>query len=590
MTIQEAYELAVRHHRVGQLEQALALYRQILAADPNHAETWSNLGTVLKKKGELGEAIEAFRRAVALRPSYAEAYNNLGNALKSAGQTEEAIAAYRQALALRPQFPQAWFNLGNVLKDAGRLDDAISAYRQALALQANFPAAHANLGNAMKDRADLDEAIACYRKSLELNPDARVASNLLYGMHFQQEDDAGRLYEQHARWNRTYAESVPRQILPQRQDPDPHRRLRIGYVSPDFNEHPVGRFMLPLLSHHDHASFEIFCYADVRKADALTERLATHADVWHDTTALSDEQLAQLVADDRIDVLVDLALHTNGNRLLMFARKPAPVQVTYLAYCSTTGVGTIDYRLTDPYFDPASSGDEFYSEKSIHLPRTWWCYQPPDSAPDVSPLPARASGNITFGCLNNFAKVTPATLSMWAQLLREAPGSSLLLHSHEGSHRQKAQERLARDGVDPNRLQFVGRLSFAKYLEQYARIDIALDPFPFGGGTTTCDALWMGAPVISLAGRTAVSRAGLSILSNIGLPDLVAHTPDDYVRIAATLASNRPELEDLRTTLRDRMRSSPLMDAPQFARDVETAYRQISSARTETSARGELRE
>ena len=266
------------------------------------------------------------------------------------------------------------------------------------------------------------------------------------------------------------------------------------------------------------------------------------------------------MAEDKIDILVDLAMHTHGSRLQVFARKPAAVQVTYLAYCSTTGLDTIDYRLTDPYLDPPENEDEYYSEKSVRLPHSYWCYQAPEQTPEVSPLP-RVSGQITFGCLNNFAKTTLPTLQVWAQLLRKLPRSKVLLHAHEGKHRDRVRRFFEDEKVDPTRIEFVGYQQPRQYLSEYQRIDIALDPFPYAGGTTTCDALWMGVPVVSLAGKTAVSRAGLSILSNVGLPELVAGSEQEYIKIVTEMAADLSRLEALRQSLRPRMAASPLMDA-----------------------------
>src|SRR6185312_10486672 len=319
-----------------------------------------------------------------------------------------------------------------------------------------------------------------------------------------------------------------------------------------------------------------FCYSGVRRPTAATALHKARADTWREVAGLSDEQLADVIREDRIDILVDLAMHMEGSRLLVFARKPAPVQISYLAYCSTTGLETMDYRLTDPWLDPAGSDESCYSERSLRLPRTYWCYPSPDSGLDVGPLPALTTGHVTFGCLNNYCKVTDLAWSAWADLLAAVPGSSLVVHAPNGSHRRRAADFLATRGIDPARLEFVGLLPFDEYLRQYHRIDIALDPFPYPGGTTTCDALWMGVPVITLAGQTAVSRAGLSILSNVGLPEFVARSADQYVQIATRLAADPPRLAELRATLRDRMRSSPLMDPIAFCHELEAVYRSTS--------------
>jgi predicted O-linked N-acetylglucosamine transferase (SPINDLY family) len=307
----------------------------------------------------------------------------------------------------------------------------------------------------------------------------------------------------------------------------------------------------------------------------LTGLLRRHAKQWQNTFGLTDERMAELIREDQIDVLVDLTMHMARNRMLLFARKPAPVQVTYLAYCSTTGLETMDYRLTDPHLDPPGMNDAYYSEQSIRLPETYWCYPMHEQSPQVGPPPAPSTGEVTFGCLNNFCKVFPAALELWIQLLRATPKSQLVLYAREGNHRQRACDLLEHEGIDPHRLKFLGRVRLSEYFKRYDQIDVGLDPFPCNGGTTTCDALWMGVPVVTLAGRTAVGRGGVSILANVGLPELIAQTPQQYVQIATDLAGDLPRLAELRRTLRARMQASPLMDAPRFARNIEAAYRQM---------------
>jgi predicted O-linked N-acetylglucosamine transferase (SPINDLY family) len=336
----------------------------------------------------------------------------------------------------------------------------------------------------------------------------------------------------------------------------------------------VARFLLPLLANHDHQAVEVFAYAQVPVPDEMTQRLRSQTDAWRSLVGLSDDQAAELIRQDRIDILVDLAMHTSGNRLLVFARKPAPVQVTYLAYAGSSGLNTMDYRLSDPYLDPPGGDESAYIEQTIRLPDTYWCYRPVVDLP-LQPPPSVEKGFVTFGCLNNFCKMNEALLGLWAQALRAVPHSRLLLHAHEGSHRQRVLEYLQREGIERSRVNFAGKMPTEAYFGLYQSIDIALDTYPYGGGTTTCDALWMGVPVVSLAGKTAVSRAGLSILSNIGLPELVASTSEQYVSVAVELANDLRRLQESRSTLRQRMEVSPLMDATNFARGIETAYRRM---------------
>ena len=570
----EAYNnLGIALQDQADLANAAMAFRQAIATQSNFPEAFNNLADTLRMQGSLNDASDACRQALSLRPAYAKAYNTLGLIQRDQGLVDEAITSYRQALSLRQNFPEACNNLANALRERGDLDQAIAAFRQALSLQPDYATAHSNLGNALKDAGRLDEAIESYRWATELGTDAELAGNLLYAVHFHPDYDPRRIYEEHIRWNHVYARPLASSLHTHENERSPERRLRVGYVSADLCAHPVARFLLPLLANHNRDAIEIFCYSGVRRPDAITERLKSQADAWRETVGIGDEQLARMIHDDRIDILVDLALHTQGSRLLAFARKPAPVQVTWLGYCSTTGLEAMDYRLTDPHFDPPSVGDEFYSEQSIRLPRTYWCYEPPEEAPEVGPLPAASAGYVTFGCLNNFGKVSEPALTAWFELLGRVPDSRLLLFAPEGEHRTRTFDRLAGAGIDPRRLQFVGPRPLQEYFEQYRRIDVALDPFPFSGGTTTCDALWMGVPVVSLALQTSVSRAGLSVLSNVGMPELVARDREAYIKIAVDLAGEIPRLAGLRSTLRGRMRSSPLMDGAQFARDVEAALR-----------------
>jgi predicted O-linked N-acetylglucosamine transferase (SPINDLY family) len=564
---------ALKHK--GQIDEAIAAYRRAIAHNPRYAQAHYNLGNALKAHGQLDEAIDALRRAVTLNPGFAEANNNLAIALAINGRFDEAVAIFRQTIAAHPGYAEAQFNLGNAFRDQRRFDEAIVAYQAAIAINPNYAGACNNMGNALKDTGRLDDAILAYRRSVALAPEfVEAHSNLIYALHYHPGVDAAAIAQEQRIWNRQHAEPRKPTVLPLSDNRDPDRRLRIGYVSPDLCEHVVGGFLLPLLQNHDRQSVEIFAYAQVPSPDAMTARLKMHTDGWRSIVGLSDAQAAELIRRDKIDVLVDLALHTASNRLLIFAHKPAPVQATYLAYAGSSGLTTMDYRLSDPYLDPPGEDESIYSEQTFRLPETYWCYQAGVDQP-VGPPPALANGFITFGCLNNFCKINEPLLKLWAQVLQTVPHSRLILHAPEGRHRQHVAEQLQREGVAPERVEFVGKQSLAAYFAQYQSIDIALDTTPYAGGTTTCDALFMGVPVVSLIGKTAVGRAGASILSNLGLRDLLARTGDEYVQIAATLAHDLPRLHDMRSGLRSRMERSPLMDAARFARNVESAYRQM---------------
>jgi predicted O-linked N-acetylglucosamine transferase (SPINDLY family) len=562
-------------HSSKRTDEAIDCFRKALMARPQFAEAASNLGIAHLRQGRIEDAIRWFEQAVELDPTNADRLNLLGGALASAGRIDDAIAEYRHALAIQPENSAALYNLATSLHEKGEIQEAIEHYRQAISLRPDFVQARANLATALKSAGQLDEAIAVYREALAMAPDPIIADNLLLAIHFHPDYDPRRIRRDHDRWNEQFACQLRGLSSPHVNERSAGRKLRIGYASPDFRTHPVGRFLFPLFSHHNHDEFEIVAYSDVRNADAMTERLGACADIWRETRAISDEALANMVREDRIDLLVDLTMHLEHNRLLTFARKPAPVQVTYLAYCSTTGLEAMDYRLSDPYLDPLGIDESVYTERTVRLPRTYWCYPAPAEELPVGDLPAISKGSVHFACMNNYAKVTPQTWRLWYEVLGAVKGSVLTVFAPYGDHREIARRRMEQAGLDPQRLAFVAMSSMELYLRLYRRFDIALDPYPYAGGTTTCDALWMGVPVVSMTDKTAVSRAGLSLLSNVGLPELVAQDAGQYVRIASELARDLTRLAGLRSTLRQRMQESPLMDAAAFAFDVEAAFRQM---------------
>ena len=562
-------------HALGGLDEAVPAFRQALALKPASPEICNNLGNVLNDQGRLDEALAAYRQALAIAPSLAVAHGNLGNALMEKDCLDEAVSAYRQAIALDPRYAEAHSNLGLALKFKGDLDQAITAFRAARALNPDLPAAHCNLANALKDMGLLDDALAAYHQPLVLDPDFLEAhSALIFALNYHPDTTPQSLLEEALRWDLRFAVPLRQYILPHSNERDPDRRLRIGYVSPDLRVHVVAQALLPLLTAHDHRAFEIFCYAQVPHPDAMTERIAAQAHHWRSIVGLSDQQVAELVRQDQIDILVDLSGHSAGHRLRVFARRPAPVQITWLGYPGSTGLHTMDYRITTPVLDPPGVSEAWYTEQNLRLPETAWCYEPGNQTPEVVPPPALTTGRITFGCLNNFCKVSRQTLAVWIQILRLVPNSDLLLYAHEGQHRQRLRERLVCEGLGPERLRFVGR-GGDRYFDFYQQIDIVLDPWPFTGSTTTCDALWMGVPVVSRDGPLVVSRLSLAVLSTVGLSEWVAHTPEDYVRIAVEMAGDLPRLSELRFALRQRMRTSPMMDAPRFARNMAAAYREM---------------
>jgi predicted O-linked N-acetylglucosamine transferase (SPINDLY family) len=570
------YNLGQALRQRGEPDAAAACFREALRIRPDDAAAHYGLGNALREQGRLEDAVASYRQAVRGWPDHPELRNNLGTALQELGPLEEAEAQLRQALRLRPAYARAAYNLGLVLWTQGRPEEAAESYGQAVRLEPGYARAHLNLGNALKDQGRLDESIAAYRAAIELEPDnAGYHDNLILAMHYHPDFDQRAIGEECRRWSERHAEALSRDIPPHTNRPEPERRLRIGYVSTEFRNHVEGWLVAPLLCHHDHGPFEIYCYSRVARPDAYTERLRGQADVWRDTVGLSDQQTADLVRDDRIDILVDLKVHTANNQLLVFARKPAPVQVTWLGYPGTTGLKTVDYRLTDPYIDPPGLFDAFYSEESLRLPDTIWCYEPPADSPPVGALPAAEAGAITFGCLNSFCKVNDGCLALWAGVLRAVPRSRLLLRAPRGLARDHTLTVLVQEGIAAARVEFVDLLPRSEYLRLYHRVDLALDPLPYNGHVTGFDGFWMGVPTLTLVGRTVVGRVGWSQLCNLDLKELAAETPEQFVAIATEVAGDLARLQELRGTLRQRILRSPLMGAPRFARHIEEAYRRM---------------
>ncbi|HEY3900564.1 MAG TPA: tetratricopeptide repeat protein [Chthoniobacter sp.] len=571
----------------GRIDEAAAAYRRAIELKPDLAEAHNNLGNALRDLGQLAAATDAFCRALELRPNFAKAHNNLGNALHDQCRFPEAEAAFRRAIALRPDYPEAHSNLAGALCEQSRISEAIAAAERAIQLLPDYPPAHNNLGRALHDQGQWQAAAEAYRAALRLNPQSSaIHSNLILALHFDPAPDTGAIFEAMDGWNRQIGDPLKAAFRPHLNDPNPTRRLRLGYVSPDFSDHVIGRNLVPLFSHQDRASFEIFCYPGVVRPDGFTDQFRGWSDHWRPILGLADDTVAETIRSDGIDILVDLTQHGTGHRLPLFARRPAPVQVSFAGCPESTGLEAIEYRISDrglePEMEDRSSGDSArpisdlrspIPDRQVFLLDSFWCYDPSGLEVPVNELPAQSHGQITFGSLCNFTKTNDFILGLWARTLHQLPGSRLILLTGFGEHRKRTVELFEREGVEGSRLEFVIRCPRREYLELYHRLDIVLDPFPYGGHTTSLDALWMGVPVVSLAGQRAVSRAGLSILSNLGLPELVASSEDEYIEVATRLAKDSPRLSELRRTLRPRLENSVLMNAPHFARQIEAAFR-----------------
>ncbi|MBL8835430.1 MAG: tetratricopeptide repeat protein [Alphaproteobacteria bacterium] len=569
-------------HAAGRFEAAAQALAKAVALAPDLPEAHFNFGNLLRDAGRLDAAAIAYARALKLRPDYIEALNNIAVTLWQDGRADKAVAYAELAVSLAPRTGRSLLLLGEALRHAGRHGDAMRALGQARSRGADPIAVARNLAGILLTQGDADGTAACVEAALA-DPHAgtpadraRLHSSLLFALNYGADRSAADIARHHRAWASAHHADHPAPA-PFANEPDPERRLRIGYVSPDFVTHSVASFIAPVLAAHDRDQVEIHCFADVPRPDAVTLALRNRSDHWHDVAALDDAALTTLVRRDTIDILVDLAGHTADNRLGVFARRAAPVQVSWLGYPGSTGLPAIDYRLSDDVADPEGQADVLSTEKIVRLPQGFHCYQPPEDAPPPAPPPHLANGFVTFGSFNTFAKLSPVTLQLWAAVLDAVPGSRLVLKDnrlHDDVTAQRHRDRFAGAGIDPARLTILRRApDTSAHLCAYAQIDIALDPFPYNGTTTTCEALHMGVPVITLAGDRHAARVGASLLHQVGLDDCVATRSADYLQLARTLAADHDRRQRLRGNLRGRLAASPLGDRSGFARRLETAYR-----------------
>ncbi|MCW2241264.1 O-linked N-acetylglucosamine transferase, SPINDLY family protein [Azospirillum canadense] len=573
------YNLGTALRDLGRLDEAATAYEQVVRLAPDRADAHVAVGALHQLRRRPGDAIAAYRRAIAIRPDSAEAHSNLGMVLQEIGPREEAIAAFSAAILHKPSHAEGHCNLGFALQGMGRLGESAAAFAVALAFRPEFPEAWSNLGNTFKEMGLLDRAIAAYRTALAQRPQfAEAAGNLAMTQHYASEcgnaDFLTTAKESAARLGAAVKGGTAARAFPNTADPD--RALRIGYVSGDLNSHPVGYFLESVLAAHDRAAVTVHCYANNVRRDALTDRLRAQADVWRDIVGLDDGTVEGLVRGDGIDLLVDLSGHTAGNRLPLFARKPAPVQVSWLGYFGTTGLPAMDHIIADRHVVPPGE-ERFFTEAICRLPGSYLCFTPPSDSIVVTPPPMLETGVVTLGCFQNRAKITLATVALWAGVLAAMPQARLLVKARQigdAGVRQTLREQFAAHGIAANRVRMEGESPRADYLAGYSRIDIAVDTTPFGGGTTTAECLWMGVPLVTLRGDRWAGRIGESLLHTLGLADrLVADSPADYVAKVAALARDLGGLAELRAGLRGRLERSPLCDGPGFARGLEAAYR-----------------
>ncbi len=560
---------------LGRFDEAEAGYRNALELAPDLALAHNNLGSLLRKRGRTQEAVETISRALALQPEFAQARLNLVYALIELSRFEEGLIELDRYIAASPKDANALLERGRTLEQLGRFPEAKECTLRALESMPGLAEGYMRLGSLQRFVGDHAEAIANLRRAVDLAPDSvQNWTALLFALNFADGIAPSEIHAAHLEFGRRFTPTAVKSD--HANAPDPRRRLRVGYVSGDFRTHAVAQFFEPVLEHHDRQSVEILCYYTLNRADAVTARLRRHADAWREVHALSDDALADKIRADGIDVLVDLSGHTAHNRLLVFGRKPAPVQATWLGYLNTTGLPAMDWRITDPHAAPEGLLEAYHSERLMRLPHCQWCYRDPEGAPSVTRRSPPAAGRVVFSAFTNPSKITRELIGLWSKLLARVPDARLLLvgqgmDSIAGEYRA----HFARDGIATERIALQGSRPFPEYLALHGEVDIMLDTCPYTGGTTSCHALWMGVPLVTLVGKTSTSRGGASLLNTIGLTDLVADSPERYLEIAENLANDPARLTELRAGLRGRMLSSPLMDIPNFTRSLETAYRSM---------------
>lgn len=578
MSFQQLLIQAGQHYQAGRFAQAEALGMQVLTTQPQQPDALRLIGLVSLQQGRPQSAFAFLNRALTADPDSPISHCALADAYWRVGIFDRAEQHANRALELQADYTDALMILGIIHGISGRTAQAAEALHRVLKLRPTHAQAYSLLGNVLVTSGRADIALAHYSRSLQLDPSSALThDNLLMAMNLAVGNDGPRLFDEHVRWAELHARAVESTATRPETDRTPDRKLRVGYISPDFRQHAVAYFFEPVLMAHDRDAFSIHLYANLVFEDEVSKRLRALADGWRGIAGMTDDQIVQTIRADRIDILVDLAGHSSDNRLLVLARRAAPVQMSYLGYPNTTGLRTCDYLITDPDLDPSGTTELFHTEQLIRLPRTMHCYRPADSAPPVR-IRGGDSAPLRFGSFNRIEKLTPATIDLWLPLLRAVPESTLTLRSAglaDPDTRAELTRRFVDGGVDAARLTLLPReMSLdAHFLSLYHPIDVALDSFPYNGTTTTCEALWMGVPVLTMQGPTRVARTTAGILRAIGLDELIATTPPQFVEIGSALAADPARLCSLRAGMRDRMIASPLLDAAGLAREIERAMR-----------------
>ena len=565
--------LGIAFKEQGEFEAALSSFKMALATTPNYCEALNNLGSTLHNMGRFDEAVVSYNKALSINPDYASAYSNLGATLHGQGKLNEAVSNCQKALALKPDFADAHNNLGNALKDLGRTNGAISSYQKAVSIRPDNAEAYSNMGTAFQELGELEEALSSCSKAISINPDFAMAhSNLIFIQDLYPDIEQSEQQAERKRWNDKFILPLAGQIRAHTNNRDPDRRLRIGYVSADFCHHSARLGFGPLIMDHDRNNFEVFCYDASIVHDDVSDALRAAATDWRYIVSMSDEQLAQTIRDDAIDILIDLSGHTRGNRLKVFGLKPAPLQATGIGHMAP-GLTTLDYRLTTDRLTPPEK-EKYHPESPIYL-ETFFGFTPPSNSPPVGPLPCRKNGTITFGYLGRVSRVSDEALALWARILRDLSGSRLVLkysQLDDQTAQQNIKERFSALGITEDRLTLLGKTDQPEHLDAHNHVDLVFDTFPHGGGMTTMDSLWMGIPVIGLLNpERASGRISDCICHPVTLDEWIARSPEEYYAIAIRWAKRVNELADIRQGLRQRLTDVYF----RFPHDVEKSYRHI---------------
>ena len=564
-------------HAAGNHPEAARQLRAALERKPDFTDARLVLSSVLEAQADAEGAVAMLAQVVAERPDYAGAWYNYALLLQKLSRVPEAEAAMRRALALWPERADLWLRQAELLKSLQLLPESEAALRRALALNPRLSGGYRLLASILGDQQRLEEALQVLAAGREFDLDGYTRACELFMLNFHEGISADALFERHQAFGAELENQHPARFERFEQSHDPERKLRIGFLSGDFREHPVGWAFAPLLERLDRSRFEAYCYSLFDAADDLTRYIAVRATLWHEASMLTPRQLADFIYGNRIDILIDLTGYGGIAPMEVLATRPAPVQASWLGYLSTSGMTRVDYRISDSHADPAGLADRHHTEKLLRLPHSQWCYRPPAASQQAGePLsgpPSERNGFVTFGSFNQSAKLSPTARRLWAEILKRVPGSHLLVVGMPpGPATQALLEEFERHGVARGAVSVAPRLLLADYFRKLREVDVALDAMPYSGGTTTCDTLWMGTPVVTMTGPRSVSRSAASILAVLGLDAWVAASPEEYVARAVELAGN---LSQARQGLRERMRASPLMDEARFARDMEALYRQM---------------